>query len=116
MYHLPMSIAYLQHHTAVPAQVMFHPAMRNCSMRWAWARSGRVGGHTLTEGIAALALDFFRLRVSFGAAAGHSIWRCFVLTALCAMPLVSDQLFTAQNDVLTGALLLALSRCGDIGR
>jgi hypothetical protein len=106
LYHLPMAIAYLQVHSAVPAQVMFHPGNSELLDSLGLGALGGVGGQTLTEGIIALTLFLSSYGVAEELEVGFKV--CFLCAcAVLAIPLVVDQLFTAQNDLLVATLLLA---------
>jgi hypothetical protein len=105
-YHLPMSASYLQVHAAVPEQIMYHPGNAELLDAIGLGALGGVGGQTLTQ--AAVALILFL--AAYGAAEAFGAPKSCRIPAACAafaIPMIGDQLFTAQNDVLVAALLIA---------
>jgi hypothetical protein len=105
-YHLPMAIAYLQVHSAVPAQVMFHPGNAELLDALGLGALGSVGGQTLTETLVALTLFLAVYGVAAEAGASPPV-RFLAACAVFAVPMIGDQILTSQNDVLVTALLLA---------
>ena len=106
-YHLPMSIAYLQHHTAFPAQVMYHPGNAELFDALGLGSLGSIGGQMLTEAIVALVLlcSTFAVAIEMGA---DRVSAFAAIVAVVAIPIVGDQLLTGENDILVAALLLAV--------
>lgn len=105
-YHLPMSIAFVQHHTAIPWQVMFHPGNAELLDALGLAALGSVGGQCLTEVV--VAVVFFCAAFGFAEAMGANVSAALgAASAALAIPIVGDQLVTSENDILVAALLLA---------
>ena len=106
LYHLPTSIEYLQTHTAVPAQVTFDPGVSELLDSLGLGAQHAVGGQTLTEGVVVLVLflSAFGFARRIGAPPELAL-ACAI--GVSAIPFVGDQVFTADNDVLVCALLLA---------
>lgn len=105
LYHLPMAIEFLQAHTAVPAQMMFHPGNAELLDSIGLGTLGAVGGQTLTEAIVAVVLFLVAYGLAREALATRSVSLLVACSAI-AVPWVGLYLFTAQNDILVAALLL----------
>jgi hypothetical protein len=105
-YHLPMSVEYLQVHTAVPAQVMFHPGNSELLDALGVGAQGGIGGQTLTEAVVAVALWLAAYGIAKELAAPRPA-ALFAASSVLAIPMIADQLFTAQNDIIVATLLLA---------
>jgi hypothetical protein len=105
-YHLPMSIAYLQTHTLVPAQMVYNPGNAELLDALGLGALGAVGGQALTEAIVAFALLLAAYAIARQLGANRSISLAAASSTL-AIPMIADQLFTAQNDVLVATLILA---------
>jgi hypothetical protein len=106
MYHVPMAIEFLLAHAVGTTPIMFHPGSSELLDSIGLGIAGRVGGQTLTEAVVVLAL--FLAAVALAQECGADrVTAMSAASAVVAIPMVGDQLFTAQNDVLVGALLLA---------
>ncbi|HTX59420.1 MAG TPA: glycosyltransferase 87 family protein [Verrucomicrobiae bacterium] len=106
LYHLPMAVATLQSQTIVPAQVMFHPGNEELLLSLGLGAQGAIGGQTLMEAVIAAVLfaGAYALAAEAGAARRIAV---LAACAVLAVPMIGDLIFTAENDVLVAALLLA---------
>lgn len=105
-YHLPMSAAYLHARSLAPSQVTRHPAASELLEGYAIGTFGSVGGQAVIEGVILIGLWL----ASYGFAREKGATPDLATTASLAIgtiPMVRSQMFTSQNDLLVGLLLLA---------
>ena len=98
LYHLPMSAALIQDHSMWFTRALLYPAAAELSNAIGGAATGNVNGTVVFELVEILALAL----VGFGWArrAGASMDGAAAAAVVAiALPLVIDQMFTAQNDI-----------------
>jgi hypothetical protein len=106
LYHLPMTAELLQTHTAVPAQFMYHPAASELLMALGVGAFDSFAGKAVPEAIVVIA--FVLAAYGFAhEAGGRGFVPALAACAALSVPFTSDMIFTAENDVLVAALLLA---------
>ena len=106
LYHLPMTAALAQDHTMWFTRALVYPAASEIADALSVATAGTVNAIALISLLEVVALAF--VAFAWGRRAGASVdgAAAAAAVALC-LPMVVDQMMTAQNDILVCTLIAA---------